>query len=155
MNFIEATELHECFGEIEPRTKANITRRRRFHTGGVVRRLCERAWEECQREPRFASVLAETAAAIAGALPDDYYPSDAVNELRGRAWKEYSTACRYRGDFTSGFDALVRAERAYRRLIDPDVHLASVDMARAAMLFEQQRYQEALPCARKSRSSPT
>ena len=50
-------------------TKANITRHRRFRTGGVVRRLCERAWEECQREPRFASVLAETAAAIADALP--------------------------------------------------------------------------------------
>jgi|SRR6185436_9437235 len=131
-------------------TKANITRRRRFHTGGVVRRLCERAWEECQREPRFASVLAETAAAIAEALPDDYYPAAAVNELRGRAWKEYSTACRYRGDFPGGFDALVRAERAYRRLIDPDVHLAAVELARAAMLFEQQRYDEALRCARKA-----
>ena len=131
-------------------TKANITRYRRFYTGGVVRRLCERAWEECQREPRFASVLAETAAAIAEALPDDYYPAAAVNELRGRAWKEYSTACRYRGDFPGGFDALARAEHAYRRLIDPDVHLATNDMARAALLFEQQRYDEALPFARKA-----
>lgn len=131
-------------------TRANITRRRRFHTGGVVRQLCERAWEECQREPRFASVLAETAAAIAEALPDDYYPAAAVNELRGRAWKEYSTACRDRGDFRGGFDALARAERAYRRLIDPDVHLAAVEMARAALLFEQQRYGEALPYARKA-----
>ena len=131
-------------------TKANITRRRRFHTGGVVRRLCEGAWEECQRDPRFASVLAETAAAIAEGLPDDYYPAKAVNELRGRAWKEYSTACRYRGDFPGGFDALARAERAYRRLIDPDVHLAAVELARAALLFEQQRYQEALVSARKA-----
>lgn len=95
-------------------------------------------------------MLAETAAAIADALPDDYYPSGAVNELRGRAWKEYSTACRYRGDFPGAFDALVRAERAYRRLSDPDVHLAMVDMARAATLFDHQRYQEALPCARKA-----
>lgn len=129
---------------------ANILRRKRFRTGGVVRRLCERAWQECQRDPRFASVLAETAAAIAEALPDDYYPAAAVNELRGRAWKEYSTACRYRGDFNGGFDALARAERAYRRLTDPDVHLATAEMARAAMLFDQQRYEEALPCARKA-----
>jgi tetratricopeptide (TPR) repeat protein len=157
--FVERLEAEDAEAErmLEPIlesqylfTKANITRRRRFHTGGVVRRLCEHAWEECQREPRFASVLAETAAAIADALPDDYYPAGAVNELRGRAWKEYSTTCRYRGAFPAGFDALVRAERAYRRLIDPDVHLATVDMGRAAMLFEQQRYQEALPCARKA-----
>lgn len=130
--------------------KANLTRHRRFRTGGVVRRLCERAWEECQCEPRFASVLAETAAAIAEALPDDYYPGGAVNELRGRAWKEYSTACRYRGDFKGGFDALQRAQRAYRRLSDPDGHLAAVDLARAALLFEQQRYDEALPFARNA-----
>jgi len=131
-------------------TKANILRRRRFHSGGVVRALCEHAWQQCQREPRFASVLAETAAAIAEALPDDYYPGGAVNELRGRAWKEYSTACRYRGDLPGGFDALARAERAYRRLVDPDVHLATVEMARAAMLFEQQHYEEARACALKA-----
>ena len=151
------TEDAEAEGMLEPIlesqylfTKANITRRRRFHTGGVVRILCERTLKECDREPRFASVLAETAAAIADVLPDDYYPADAVNELRGRAWKDYSTACRYRGDFPGGFDALARAERAYRRLSDPVVHLATVDMAQAAMLFEQQRYQEALPYARKA-----
>src|SRR5687768_16072823 len=28
-------------------TKGNITRRKRFHTGGVVRQLCERARKEC------------------------------------------------------------------------------------------------------------
>ena len=50
----------------------------------------------------------------------------------------------------AALDALARAERAYRRLIDPDTHLAAVDMARAAMLFEQQRYDEALPFARKA-----
>jgi tetratricopeptide (TPR) repeat protein len=157
--FVERIEAEDAEAErmLEPILEshyrfsyANITRRKRFYTGGVVRLLCERAWEECQREPRFALVLAETAAAIADALPDAYYPAAAVNELRGRAWKEYSTACRYRGDFQGGFDALARAERAYRRLTDPDVHLATVEMARAAMLFEQQRYEEARPCARKA-----
>jgi tetratricopeptide (TPR) repeat protein len=157
--FVERTETEDAEAErmleriLESQYRfsfANITRRRRFHTGGVVRRLCDAAWEQCQRDARFASVLAETAAAIAEALPDDYYPAGAVNELRGRAWKEYSSACRYRGDFKGGLDALARAERAYRRLIDPDVHLATVEVARAAVLFDQQRYEEARPCARKA-----
>ena len=45
-------------------TYANIVRKRRFHTGGVVRALCRAAWEECAKEPLFALTLAETAAAL-------------------------------------------------------------------------------------------
>lgn len=128
---------------------AKIARRRQFQTGGVVRRLCQAAWEECPH-PRFARDLAEAACAIADALPDDHYPAAAVNELRGRAWKEYSTACRYLAQFAAGFDALSRAERAYKRLPDPESQVAAVDLCRALLLWEQQRYDEALPYARSA-----
>jgi tetratricopeptide (TPR) repeat protein len=129
-------------------TYANIIRKPRFRTGGVVRLLSRTARSQFLREPLFALVLADVASAIAASLPDDYYPSAAVNDLRGNAWKEYATACRYLGRLQEGFDALDRAERAYRRLPDPVMQLARVALARATMLFEQQRYDEALPLAR-------
>lgn len=56
--FVERLEAEDAEAErmLEPMlesqylfTKANITRRRRFHTGGVVRRLCERTWEVSAR----------------------------------------------------------------------------------------------------------
>lgn len=127
---------------------ARVAQRRRFRTGGVVRMLCDAAWTECPRDPRFARELAEAACMIAEALPDDEYPASAINELRGRAWKEYSSACRYLSEFKAGFDALARAERAYRRLPDGEPQLATVDLCRAILLWEQQRYDEALPLAR-------
>ena len=127
---------------------ANVARRKRYHTGGVVRLLCKTAWSECPRSPRFARTLAETACVIAEALPDDYYPAAAVNELRGTAWKEYSTACRYLAEYDAAYDALARAERAYRRLPDFEVQLAVVALCRAGVMWEQERYTEALPLAR-------
>lgn len=128
--------------------KANIARRKRCHTGGVVRLLCNTARDQVDRDPPFALALAETACVIADSLPDDYYPAAAVNELRGTAWKEYSTACRVSQRFEAAYDALARAERAYRRTIDPDMSLATVSLTRALVLWEQERYTEALPLAR-------
>lgn len=131
-------------------THANIARKRRFHTGGVVRLLTITSREECVRVPRFALILAETAGLIAEALPDDYYRAAAVNELRGTAWIEYATACRYLARFENGFDGLNRAERAYRRLLDPGTQLAVVDLARAGLLWEQECYDDALRFCRSA-----
>ena len=127
---------------------ANITRKKRFYTGGVVRLLCEAARAQCDREPQFSLALADSACLIADALPDEYYPSAAINHLRGNAWKEYSTACRYLGQFDRSFEALDRAERAFRRLPDCETQLATVDLCRAALLWEQSRCEEGLRFAR-------
>jgi tetratricopeptide (TPR) repeat protein len=133
-------------------TYANIARRRRFHNGGVVRLLCRTAWEECAREPIFALSLAESAAIIAEALPDDYYPAGAVNDLRGTAWKEASTAHRLLGQLDAAFDALKRAERAYRRLPDSEMQMATVEWCRAILHWERQQYDDALTYARSAAS---
>lgn len=130
--------------------RANIAGRKRFRTGGVVRLLCEGVREECKREPAYAMELAEAAQLIAESLPDGYYPSRLVFDLRGRAWKDYAVACRHLARFESGLDALVRAERAYRRLPDPGPGMAAVNLARAILLWRMQRYSEALPFARSA-----
>ncbi|HYI09737.1 MAG TPA: tetratricopeptide repeat protein [Thermoanaerobaculia bacterium] len=104
------------------------------------------------KEPLFALMLAEAAYAIAERLPDDYYPADAVYGLRGTAWKDYSTACRYLGQIENGFDALRRAERAYRKLPDPGVDLAVVNLCRALLFFEREQYPDALQLIRSAAS---
>lgn len=131
---------------------ANVARKRRFQTGGVVRLLCEAVRIEDDRDPTFALTLAETACFIADNLSDSYYPANVVNELRGRAWKEYSTVCRITQRFAEGFDALTRADRAYRRLIDSTVQLATVELCRAILFWEQQQYDDALRSARSAAS---
>src|SRR5438874_136034 len=128
--------------------KANIIAKSRFHTGGVVRILCEAVRTECEREPTYAMQLAQAAQLIAESLPDDYYPAAAVFELRGRAWKEYATARQYLGQFQNGLDALRRAEKAYQRLPDSGLGLAAVNLSRAILHWKLRRYPEALPFAR-------
>lgn len=127
---------------------ANIIRKRRYQTGGVVRLLCNAVRRQCAADPPFALMLAETACFIADQLPDDYYPAGAVNELRGTAWKDYATACRFLSRLKDGFDGLKRAERAYRRLIEPGILLGIVDLARAGLAFEQEAYDAALQYVR-------
>jgi len=129
-------------------TAHNILKRPQFHSGGVVRALCKlvRVW--CGKDPLYAMQLADAAQAIAGSLPEDYYPSHLVYELRGLAWKEYAVACRWVSDFRGGLKALDSAESAYRKLPDPDARLAAVNLARAIILQWRQQYGEALPLAR-------
>jgi len=131
-------------------TYANILRRRSAHTGGVVRLLTARARELADRDPRFAIELADTACVIASSLPDDYYPANVVYDLRGTAWKEYAVACRYRGLLKEGMDATDRAARAYGRTIESTLALATVNVVRALIAWEQGNYDDALRYCRTS-----
>lgn len=119
-------------------------RNRRYRTGGVVRFLSGAAREQCESDPLHARNLADAASAIANALPDDLYPASGVEHLRGVALKERANASRYLGQHAAALDDLDRAERAFRRLVFPDLHLASVDMIRATVLAEIERTEEAL-----------
>jgi tetratricopeptide (TPR) repeat protein len=112
--------------------------------------LCNAARRQCLENIDYALVLARDAILIAEALPDDYYDARAVNKIRGLAWKELAVVCGHRLDFASGYDALERAEQAYRQLVDPEEGMASVSLARAILLWRQGRYAEALPFAEKA-----
>ena len=125
----------------------NLPRRKRFRTGGVARLLAKLAHDALRREPREALQLADEAIVIAEGLPDDYYPSGMVYELRGDAWKERANAFRFLGDLAPALDALQHAARAYSHLLFPEPWLAVVDHVRATILFVYEEYVEALNCA--------
>jgi tetratricopeptide (TPR) repeat protein len=129
---------------------ANIPRRKRCYTGGVVRLLCQTAWDQLDRDARFAKMLAEAASVIAEALPADYYPSQAVEDLRGTAWLYYASACGSLGVFKDGEEALKRADRAFARLPDGGTQIGRVELSRAVLLAMQQRHDQALRWARSA-----
>jgi tetratricopeptide (TPR) repeat protein len=129
---------------------AKLVLRQALYTGGVVRLLCQRAHEECHNEPLFALNLAEAATIFAERLPDDYYPAEGVYELRGTAWKEYATACRYLGRFRDALAALVRAEGAYWHLLQPTIGVGAVELVRAIVFWRMEQYDQALEAARRS-----
>ena len=125
----------------------NIVSQKRFRTGGVARRLSDEAHRVCENEPLDALTFADAAITVAESLSDDIYPARAVNEVRGTAWKERANALRLLGEFSDALESLNRAERAYKRLADCGVPLANVAFVRAAVLYEQQRLDEAATMA--------
>lgn len=124
-----------------------LATKRRYRTGGVVRKLTAHAQGLCRQEPLDALTLADAAVSIAEALPDGLYTARAVYELRGSAWRARANALNFLGRFDEALDDCRRAERAYRELRSPGLGLATVAYLRGCILFEQQRYAEALQSA--------
>jgi len=125
----------------------NFATQKRFLTGGVARKLTDAAHGVCENEPIVALTYADAAIAVAEALPKETYPSRAIYEVIGSAWKERANALRLLGEFREALESLKRAERAYRELTDAGVPLATVAFVRAAVFYEQQRLDEAADMA--------
>jgi tetratricopeptide (TPR) repeat protein len=134
----EADELlKEYFAKPGKAAVANIRNQRKFHTGGVVRRLNAKAHEVVASEPLDALIFADLAQAVAELLPDDTYPNNAVYELRGTAWKERANALLRLAEFDEALESLRCAEEAYEQLRSPGHGLAAVELVRAAVYYER------------------
>lgn len=140
----EADELLKEYFE-NPRRAAlvNVRNQRRFHTGGVVRRLNARAHALFASKPLDALIFADFAQAVAELLPDDIYPNNAVYEMRGTAWKERANALVRLAEFDEALESLERAEEAYRHLTSSERGLAAVDLVRATVYYERGELQKA------------
>src|SRR5215210_5030476 len=113
----EADELlKDIFAKPRKAAVTNVRNQRKFHTGGVVRRLNAKAHEVVASEPLDALIFADMAQVVADLLPDDIYPNNAVYELRGTAAKERANALLRLAEFDDALEALDRAERAYEHL---------------------------------------
>lgn len=140
----EADELLKDIFE-KPRKAAltNVRNQRKFHTGGVVRRLNAKAHAVVASEPLDALIFADMAQTVADLLPDDTYPNNAVYELRGTAAKERANALLRLAEFDDALEALARAERAYEHLRSPGYGLGAVELVRGAVYYERGELQEA------------
>jgi len=140
----EADELLKDIFE-KPRKAAltNVRNQRKFHTGGVVRRLNARAHDVVASEPLEALIFADFAQVVADLLPDDIYPNKAVYELRGTAWKERANALLRLAKFDEALESLRRAELAYENLRSSGRGLAAVELVRAVVYYERGELQKA------------
>jgi tetratricopeptide (TPR) repeat protein len=127
-----------------------LVSKRRFRTGGVVRKLNAAAHEICRNKPRVALTFADAAISIAEVLPDDTYPAWAIYRLRGTAWKERANALMILGQFQSAHESLDRAERACAMTPVNKLGLAMVALVRAGVLYEQERLNEAMVMAERA-----
>lgn len=140
----EADELlQEYFEKPRKAALANIGNQRKFHTGGVVRRLNARAHEVVASKPLDALIFADLAQVVADLLPDDTYPNNAVYELRGTAAKERANALLRLAEFDEALEALEGAERAYEHLRSSGRGLAAVELVRAVVYYERGELQKA------------
>ena len=124
--------------------------KRRYRTGGVVRKLCAAAHGIHDNKPRIALTFADAAISVAEALPDDLYPARAVYRLRGTAWKERANAQLLLGEFPQAHESLDHAERAYSRTPHNGLGLSIVALVRAGVLKEQERFDEAMVLAERA-----
>lgn len=140
----EADELLKDYFE-NPRKAAwvNIRNLRKFHTGGVVRRLNAKAHEVVANDALEALIFADLAQVVADLLPDDLYPNNAVYELRGTAWKERANALVRLAEFDEALESLRQAERAYVHVRSGGYGLAAVELGRSAVYYERGEFQEA------------
>lgn len=129
---------------------ANLPEKRKYHTGGVVRKLAEAADVVSYSAPLHALNLAETAIAIAGMLSAGKYLETSLAAWRGTAWKQRANALRHLGRFGQALEALDRAERLYRLLPQPELDLASVTYIRATILCDREEYAAAGRLAEES-----
>ncbi|HYH10221.1 MAG TPA: hypothetical protein VEK11_24445 [Thermoanaerobaculia bacterium] len=127
-----------------------LTSRRRFRTGGVVRKLNAAAHAVHKSKPRIALTFADAAISVAEVLPDDIYPARAVYQLRGAAWKERAKAQLLLGQFPQAHDSLDHAERAYGKTPHNSLGLSLVALLRAGVFYEQGRLDEAMTMAERA-----
>jgi tetratricopeptide (TPR) repeat protein len=127
-----------------------LTTRRRFRTGGVVRKLNAAAHANYKNKPQVALTFADAAISIAELLPEDAYPARAVYQLRGTAWKERANALMILGEFPQAHDSLDRAQRAFAKTPHNGLGLSIVALIRSGVLYAQLRPDEALVMAERA-----
>lgn len=118
----------------------------RFHTAGVVRKLCRAAHARHEEQPQFSLLLAEAASRIALGLPKSSLERRSVLAL---AVRERANAFRYLGRFAEGLKSLADAEKLFDRSPGTDpFDLAVIWYIRATIYFETERPAEGVSLAR-------
>jgi len=136
-------QLKGYFAEPEKAAWRNLAAQRKFVHGGVVRRLAKKAFDICASEPLNALTFADAAIAVAEAIPTSQYPSNALHDLRGRAYKERANALNRLGEPAAALEALEHAEREYDQTTSNTLGLGNVALVRASAYFLLEQLPEA------------
>jgi hypothetical protein len=115
-----------------------------WRTAGFVQELASIASDVLESQPRESLAYAQLALAIATSIPSGTYPVPVQAQIEGAAWKEIGTAHRYLGEFDAALRAYDAAQRSYGTADTLAHDSAVIELARAIVLGELQRNEEAL-----------
>ena len=115
-----------------------------WRTAGFVQELTSVAYQIVESNPRQSLAFAQLALAIATGIPTRTYPSPIQEQIEGTAWKEIGTAHRYMGELDAALRAYDAAQRAYGRANALVHDSAVIELARAIVLNDLDRHDEAL-----------
>src|SRR5439155_23147009 len=115
-----------------------------WRTAGFVQELTSIAYDIVESNPRESLGFAQLALAIATSIPTAAYPMPIQAQIEGAAWKEIGTAHRYMGEFDAALRAYDAAQRALGSANALRQDAAVIELARAVVLGELERYDEAL-----------
>jgi tetratricopeptide (TPR) repeat protein len=121
-----------------------------WRTAGFVQELTAASAEVLEKDARRSLVLAQLAEAVSTSIPTNEYPATVFAQLEGNAWKEIGTAHRYLSEFDAALRAYNAAERAFARSGSLSHDVAVVELARAVVLSELRKHDEALALIGKS-----
>lgn len=119
-------------------------------TAGMVRQLLARMREIINRTPADALVVTSLATEIAEGLAVAQYPSDFVIALRGQAYRDHAFVLSFIGRYPDARAAADRSERLLKQTPVPDFELARLDLVRANIFRETERYEESIALASRA-----
>lgn len=116
----------------------------RFHTWGVFEHLIEVSREETPKNPKIGDDLAKLALDLSEHLDTSVYGTQAIEDLRARAWAYRGNAHRIRFELQEAQDAFDRALLHLRRGTREPWELAVWLDLKASLLRAQRRFDEAM-----------
>ncbi|MFL6198386.1 MAG: tetratricopeptide repeat protein [Thermoanaerobaculia bacterium] len=122
----------------------------RFHTWGVFERLLEKSRREGAQNSSLGEAHACLALDLSEYIDPATYGTEAIEDLRGRAWAYIGNARRVQSDLRGAQDALDRALMHLRRgTRDPWERAVWLDL-KASLLRAQRRFDEAIRLLRRA-----
>jgi tetratricopeptide (TPR) repeat protein len=144
----ERNDAEECVVRIlrdTPREEwPALASHERLRNSGAVERIIDEVQFRMEKEPSVALTLSNLATTIAETLPADSYPPIVIAQLRAQSWKARANALRYLGRYDDALAAVDRADERLDGFAAVAHDRALVQLARAIILFQIARFDEAV-----------
>jgi tetratricopeptide (TPR) repeat protein len=122
-----------------------------WRRAGFVQELTALAYELLETDPRESLLLAQLALAIATSIPAGTYEAPIQAQIEGTAWREIGTAHKYLSEYGAALRAYDAAQRAFASANSLAHDDAIIDFARAIVLVDLDRLDEARQLLEKVR----
>jgi pentatricopeptide repeat protein len=140
----------ELMGHPPERQALLIQNSARFHTWGVYSRLLDLSWAESIQSSGAAEHLARLALLLADQLDASLYRTEAVEDLRARAWAYIGNMRRQRSDLAGADEALRTAAEHLRLGTGDPIEKALILDLKASLKRAQRKFGRAMSLLKRA-----